>query len=38
MSRLCVENTVDQRLIEMQERKDKEIEEVMEDNGKRTNK
>jgi SNF2 family DNA or RNA helicase len=38
MSRLCVENTVDQRLIEMQARKDKEIKEVMEDNGKRTSK
>lgn len=38
MSRLCVKDTVDQRLIEMQERKESEINEVMEDGGKRTNK
>lgn len=36
MSRICVENTVDQRLIDMQERKEKEINEVMEDDGTRT--
>ncbi|KAF2873730.1 SNF2 family N-terminal domain-containing protein [Massariosphaeria phaeospora] len=33
MTRLCVKNTVDQRLIDMQERKKKEIDEVMEDDG-----
>ncbi|KAF2129498.1 hypothetical protein P153DRAFT_340405 [Dothidotthia symphoricarpi CBS 119687] len=38
MSRLCVKDTVDQRLIEMQERKQKEIDNVMEDGGKRTDK
>ncbi len=34
MSRLCVSNTIDQRLIEMQERKQHEIASVMEDDGK----
>ena len=33
MSRLCVRNTVDERLIQMQERKQREIEKVMEDDG-----
>jgi SNF2 family DNA or RNA helicase len=36
MSRLCVKNTVDERLLEMQARKQKEIAKVMEDNGERT--
>ncbi|KAI8942436.1 hypothetical protein NX059_000506 [Plenodomus lindquistii] len=34
MSRICVKNTVDQQLINMQKRKDAEIEAVMEDGGK----
>lgn len=34
MSRFCVQNTVDERLMEMQKRKNEEIAEVMEDNGK----
>jgi SNF2 family DNA or RNA helicase len=34
MSRLCVRNTVDERLIKMQERKQTEIASVMEDDGK----
>ncbi|CAN9108012.1 unnamed protein product [Alternaria alternata] len=34
MSRLCVKNTVDERLIAMQERKQNEIASVMEDDGK----
>jgi SNF2 family DNA or RNA helicase len=34
MSRFCVRNTVDERLMEMQKRKNEEIAEVMEDNGK----
>jgi SNF2 family DNA or RNA helicase len=34
MSRLCVRNTVDERLIQMQERKQEEIASVMEDDGK----
>jgi SNF2 family DNA or RNA helicase len=38
MSRLCVKNTVDSRLIQMQERKTKEISEVMEDGGKHVKK
>jgi len=38
MSRLCVRNTVDERLIEMQDHKQEEIDEVMEDKGKRTKK
>ncbi|KAH4294637.1 hypothetical protein HBH64_080990 [Parastagonospora nodorum] len=38
MSRLCVKNTVDSKLIEMQERKTKEIGEIMEDNGDRMKK
>ncbi|KAF2658724.1 hypothetical protein K491DRAFT_689796 [Lophiostoma macrostomum CBS 122681] len=33
MTRFCVKNTVDQRLIEMQERKKKEIDKVMADDG-----
>jgi SNF2 family DNA or RNA helicase len=38
MSRFCVTNTVDARLIEMQSRKKKEIDDVMEDNGQRVKK
>lgn len=38
MTRFCVKNTVDQRLIDMQERKNKEIDEVFEDDGTRTKK
>ncbi|KAH7088900.1 SNF2 family N-terminal domain-containing protein [Paraphoma chrysanthemicola] len=38
MSRLCVKNTVDTRLMDMQERKEKEISEVMEDDGERMKK
>lgn len=38
MSRLCVRNTIDQRLMEMQDRKNKEINEVMEDDGSRVKK
>lgn len=38
MSRLCVKNSIDSRLIEMQTRKNKEINEVMEDDGKRVQK
>jgi SNF2 family DNA or RNA helicase len=38
LSRMCVRNTVDERLIEMQERKQKEIDSVMEDRGKTTKK
>ncbi|KAH6882752.1 DNA repair protein-like protein rad5 [Alternaria rosae] len=34
MSRLCVRNTVDETLIDMQDRKDKEIAAIMEDDGK----
>lgn len=34
MSRFCVTNTVDAELIAMQERKQQEISEVMEDGGK----
>ena len=34
LSRMCVRNTVDERLIDMQERKQKEIDSVMEDRGK----
>ncbi|KAF2473961.1 uncharacterized protein BDR25DRAFT_282108 [Lindgomyces ingoldianus] len=33
MTRFCVQNSVDQRLIDMQERKKREIDEVMEDDG-----
>lgn len=33
MSRLCVKNTIDQRLIAMQDRKQKEIDGVMENKG-----
>ncbi|KAF9694487.1 hypothetical protein EKO04_007498 [Ascochyta lentis] len=36
MSRLCVKDTVDERLIQMQETKQKEIDGVMEDRGKKT--
>jgi SNF2 family DNA or RNA helicase len=35
MTRLCVKNTVDERLIGMQERKQVEIDEVMADDGTR---
>jgi SNF2 family DNA or RNA helicase len=38
MSRLCVKNTVDQRLVAMQERKKREIDEVMQDDGSRVKK
>lgn len=38
MSRLCVNNTVDQQLITMQERKDAEIKAVMENDGKKVSK
>ena len=34
LSRLCVRDTVDQRLMEIQERKEKEIETVMKEGGK----
>lgn len=34
MSRLCVQNTIDNRIIEIQERKEKEIERVMKEGGK----
>ncbi|KAF1992922.1 hypothetical protein P154DRAFT_451550 [Amniculicola lignicola CBS 123094] len=33
MSRFCVRNTVDQRIMEMQERKQEEIDEIMNDDG-----
>jgi SNF2 family DNA or RNA helicase len=38
MSRLCVRNTVDAKLVAMQERKQKEINGVMEDDGSRVKK
>ena len=38
MSRLCVRNTVDERLINMQNDKNAEINEVMEDDGQRVKK
>lgn len=38
MSRLCVENTVDMRLIQMQKRKQDEIDAVMEDDGTKVKK
>lgn len=38
MTRMCVRNTVDERLIEMQKTKQKEIDEVMDNRGKRTKK
>lgn len=38
MSRMCVKGTVDERLLAMQKRKQDEIDEVMEDHGKRTKK
>lgn len=36
MTRMCVRNTVDERLIEMQKEKQKEIDEVMDDGGRKT--
>jgi SNF2 family DNA or RNA helicase len=36
LTKFCVKNTVDERLIQMQEKKQKEIDEVMEDRGKTT--
>ncbi|KAF3039514.1 hypothetical protein E8E12_004791 [Didymella heteroderae] len=36
MTRMCVKDTVDERLIEMQKTKQKEIDEIMDDRGKRT--
>lgn len=36
MTRMCVKETVDERLIAMQARKQKEIDEVMDDRGKKT--
>lgn len=38
MTRLCVSNTVDARLIKMQDKKQKEIDQVMEDDGSRVKK
>jgi SNF2 family DNA or RNA helicase len=38
MSRLCVKNSIDSNLIKMQERKSKEIAQVMEDNGDKVKK
>lgn len=38
MTRMCVKETVDERLIEMQKNKQREIDEVMEDRGKKTKK
>ncbi|KAF2121509.1 SNF2 family N-terminal domain-containing protein [Lophiotrema nucula] len=38
MTRFCVRDTIDERLIKMQERKKKEIEEVMDDDGTRVKK
>jgi SNF2 family DNA or RNA helicase len=38
MTRFCVRNTVDERLIRMQERKQKEIDGIMDDDGQRTKK
>jgi SNF2 family DNA or RNA helicase len=38
MSRLCVKNTVDERLMHMQKRKQQEIDAVMEDDGSSTKK
>jgi SNF2 family DNA or RNA helicase len=35
---MCVKETVDERLIEMQKTKQREIDEVMDDRGKRTKK
>lgn len=34
MSRLCVKATVDEKIMEIQERKEKEIRKVMEEGGK----
>lgn len=34
MSRLCVKDTIDSKLVAMQERKQKEIDGVMEDSGR----
>lgn len=38
MSRMCVKDTVDERLIQMQKTKQKEIDWVMEDRGRKTKK
>lgn len=38
MSRFCVRNTIDEKLVEMQERKQGEIDLVMEDDGKKAKK
>ncbi|KAH7395154.1 SNF2 family N-terminal domain-containing protein [Phaeosphaeria sp. MPI-PUGE-AT-0046c] len=38
MSRLCVKNTIDQRLMDMHDRKNREINEVMDDDGSRVRK
>ena len=38
MSRLCVKNTVDDRLLDMQQRKQVEIESVMNDDGTKVKK
>lgn len=38
MSRLCVKDTVDERLVEMQERKEAEIEAIMNDDGSKVKK
>jgi SNF2 family DNA or RNA helicase len=38
MSRLCVKNSIDSSLVEMQERKSKEIAQVMEDDGTKVKK
>lgn len=38
MTRMCVKNTVDERLIEMQTTKQKEIDGVMDDRGRKTKK
>ena len=38
MTRICVKDTVDERLIEMQRAKQKEIDRVMDDRGRKTKK
>lgn len=38
MTRMCVRDTVDERLIEMQQNKQQEIDNVMEDRGRKTKK
>ena len=38
MSRICVKNTVDEKLIDMQKRKDAEIKAVMDHDGKKVTK